>query len=285
MTIAPRFIFHANAAAIGGRIVKPKDIVIESSAASSLTVAGGRSRSAVKAGNFSDLVRFGAASTLAEGLFDDAKKWSDTLCGDDPSEDGLTASMRVSAEIRDLAISSKTPVSAKRVSGGFMAKSARGGGEPSIALGDDTTVDSLTLGKSRLIVEINTKLFQQYDTFAKLRTAADDPKFVRDNGDHLFMNVDVPGRTAASPDGRLVETGGHVYGTIVKSIKWADKPLPGAQIDGHVITIPDCLQIYVGEILIGALARRLTMLRIRLCCPFSGVICCCDTEDNGTWGF
>jgi hypothetical protein len=284
MTITPRFIFHAAAAAIGGRIVTPKDIVIETSAASSLTVAGGRSRSLVKKGNFADLVRFGSASTLAEGLFDDAKKWAGTLCGD-LSEDTLTASMSVSAEIRDLVVSAKAPFTAKRISGGFTAKSASGSGEPAIALGDETAIDGAALGPYKLIVEINTTLFQRYDTLAKLRTAADDPKFVRENGGNLFMNVDVAGRTAASPAGRFVESGGRVYGTIVKSIRWADKPYPGAVIDRHVITIPDCGRLFFGEILIGSLSRRLTMLRMRLCCPFGGAMVCCDLEDNGTWGF
>jgi hypothetical protein len=284
MDLKPRFIFHANASAIGGRIVKPKDIVLETSAASSLTGAGGRSRSKVEKGNFGDLVRFGTASTLAEGLFDDAKKWADVLCGN-LSEDTLTASTKVSAELRDLVIAAKAPFTARRISGALTAKSAAAGGEPAIALGRETAIEGAALGSYNLIVEFNTKLFQRYDTLAKLRTAADDPKFVRDNGASFFMTSAVSGRTAASPAGRLVEVGGAVYGTIVKSIRWADKPYPGAEIDHHVITIPGCGQIFFGEILIGSLSRRLTMVRLRLCCPFGAGIHCCDTEDNGTWAF
>jgi hypothetical protein len=284
MDLKPRLIFRANASAIGGRIVKPKDIVLETDAASSLTAAGGRSRSKVENGNFGDLVRFGTASTLAEGLFDDAKKWADVLCGN-LSEDTLTASTKVRAEVHDLVVAAKAPFMAARVVGAFTAKSAAGGGEPTIALGRETAIEGAALGTYRLIVEFNTKVFQRYDTLAKIRTAADDPKFVRDNGDSLFMTTAVSGRTAASPAGRLVETGGTVYGTIVKSIRWADKPYPGAEIDHHVITIPDCGQIFFGEILISSQSRRLTMVRLRLCCPFGGTIVCCDTEDNGSWGF
>jgi hypothetical protein len=38
MELRRRFIFRGNAAAIGGRIVRPTDVVIDSSTASSLTV-------------------------------------------------------------------------------------------------------------------------------------------------------------------------------------------------------------------------------------------------------
>ena len=51
-----------------------RDQVIDSSTASSLTVAGGRSRSQAKATRFGEWVSFGSASTSAEGLFDDVKQ-------------------------------------------------------------------------------------------------------------------------------------------------------------------------------------------------------------------
>ena len=56
MKLRPRFVFHANAAAMGGRIGKPKDILIESGAASSLTAGGGRSTSKTAKGTFGDQI-------------------------------------------------------------------------------------------------------------------------------------------------------------------------------------------------------------------------------------
>jgi hypothetical protein len=282
MNLKPRFTFHASAAAIGGRITQPKDIVIETGAASSLTAAGGRSVSKTPKSSFGNLVSFGSASTFAEGLFDDPAKWADALCSD-LSEDTLTASMKVSAEVRGLVVNAKTAFTATRINGGFVAKSAKGSGEPTIALDEDTVVEGVTLGGYKLIVEVNTKLFQRYDTLSKLRTAADDPKFVKDNGAHLFMKTAVPGRTTASPAGRFVESAGRIYGTIVKSIRWADKTYPGAVIGHNVITIPNCGEIHFGEIFISSLSRRLTMLRLDFCCPQPMRLMCSDTEDNGTW--
>ena len=225
MTFKPRFIFHANASAMGGRIGKPKDILIDSGAASSLAAAGGRSTSKTAKGSVGDQIRFGSVSTSAEGSFDDLAKWIEALCGD-LSPDALTTTTTVSAEVRDLAVAAKAAFTAKRIRGGFIAKSAKGGGEPTISLDEDTVIEGAAVGGFKLVVEINTRLFQQYNTLSKLRTAADDPKFVKQNGAALFMTADVPGRTTASPAGRFVESSGRIYGTIVKSIKWADKPYP-----------------------------------------------------------
>jgi hypothetical protein len=281
--LKPHFLFHANAAAIGGRIAKPKDLPVDTPAASSLSGAGGRSTGRADKGSIGGVIQFGSASTLAEGLFDDLAKWAETLCGD-ACEDALTATTKVNSEVRDLAVNAKAVFTAKRVRGGFVAKSPKGSGEPSIALDRDTVFDGIALGGYKLIVELNTPLFQRFDTLSKLRAAADTPKFVKEHGAGLYMKASVTGRTTASPAGRFVESGGTIYGTIVKSLRWAGKPYPGAEIDDNVITIPDCGDIYFGEIYISALRRRLIMLRMDLCCPAPMRLMMADVEDNGTWG-
>jgi hypothetical protein len=283
LKLKPRFLFHANAAAIGGRIARPKDLPIDTPAASSLSAAGGRSTAKADKGRIGEVVQFGSASTFAEGLFDDLAKWADTLCGDSP-EDALTATTRVSSEVRNLVVNARATFTAKRINGGFVAKSPKGSGQPSISLDRDTVFEGIALGGYKLIVELNTPLFQRFDTLAKLRTAADTPKFVKEYGASLFMKAAVPGRTAASRPGRFVESGGTIFGTIVKSLRWAGKPYPGAEIDDNVITIPDCGDIYFGEIYISDCRRRLTMLRMDLCCPAPMRLMMCDTEDNGSWG-
>jgi hypothetical protein len=283
VNLKPRFIFHANCSALGGRISAPKDILIESAAASSLSAAGGRSTSKAGKGRCGDMVRFRSASTFAEGFFDDPQKWGATLCGD-CSEDTLTASITVRAEVRDIEVAGKIGFSAKRVVGGFAAKSAGISGEPAIGLHGDTAIEGVKLGGFKLIVELNTKLFQSCDTMSKLRAGVDDPEFVRDNGANLFLDTAVSGRTTASPEGRFVESGGKIYGTVVRSIRWAKKPLPGAVIEGHTITVPDYGSIFFGEISLSAASRRLTMVRLDLCHPRPMRMMMSDSEDNGTWG-
>ena len=283
MKLKPRFLFHANAAAIGGRIARPKDLPIDTPAASSLSAAGGRSTAKADKGRIGDVIQFGFASTFAEGLFDDLGKWAETLCGDSP-EDALTATTKVSSEVRNLVVNARATFTAKRINGGFVAKSPKGSGQPSISLDRDTVFEGIALGGYKLIVELHTPVFQRFDTLAKLRTAADTPKFVKEYGASLFMKAAVPGRTAASRQGRFVESGGTIYGTIVKSLRWAGKPYPGAEIDDNVLTIPDCGDIYFGEIYIDDCRRRLTMLRMDLCCPAPMRLMMSDSEDNGSWG-
>jgi hypothetical protein len=283
MDLKPRFIFHASAAAFGGRMVRPSDVLIDSGAASALTSTGGRSTGKAKKMSFGKFARFGGATTLAEGTFDDPKAWADSLCcGADG--DTLTTSTRVRAELVDVALGVKPRFTAKRIAGGFDAKSAGPSGEPSIRVSDDTVIEGASIDGYKLVIELNVSLFQQNDTLSKLRAASDDPRFVKNNGDHLFIPSRIVGRTVASPPGRLAESGDRIYGTIVKSIRWAGKPYPGAVIDRHVLTLPDCLQIFFGEIQISRLARRLTLARFHFCCPPAAVYTCCDFDDNGTWG-
>ena len=98
MDFRRRFIFRGNAAAIGGRIVRPSDTLIESGVASSLTVAGGKSSAQAAATRFGEWVAFGSASTSAEGVFDDVKQHIERTYHR-VREDALTTSTRVHAEL------------------------------------------------------------------------------------------------------------------------------------------------------------------------------------------
>ena len=77
MELRRRFVFRGNAAAIGGRIVRPTDLILDSIATSSLTVVGGRSRERAGPAKFGDWISFGEANTFAEGLFDDVQRQID----------------------------------------------------------------------------------------------------------------------------------------------------------------------------------------------------------------
>ena len=88
---------------------------------------------------------------------------------------------------------------------------------------------------------------------------------------------------AARPPSRLLQSCGTTYATIVRSIKWAGDPYPGATIEQHVVTVPDFGKIFFGEILITDQSRRLTMLRLELGSPIGGFLACAEAEDNGSW--
>ena len=281
MELRRRFIFRGNAAAIGGRIVRPKDLIIESGVASSLTVVGGRSRAQATQSRFGEWISFGSASTLAEGLFDDVKQQIEVTYGR-VAEDTLTTSTRVNANVTALSVGDKPKLTVKRLNASLSAKSPGASGEPTIAPGNDTVIEGAAVGGHGLIVTLATTLFQRYDTQSKLLAAADDPQFVRKSGGHLFLKTAARG-TAAPPTPRLQQTYGTTYATIVRSIKWADKPYPGATIDQHVVTVPDFGKIFFGELLITDQSRRLTMLRLELGSHIGGAFAAAEVDSNGTW--
>ena len=84
MELKRRFIFHGHAVAIGGRIVRPEDVILDPKGASALAVTGGRTSSSLKATRFGKYVRFASAATLAEGLFDKTKQFDRLDAQDGP---------------------------------------------------------------------------------------------------------------------------------------------------------------------------------------------------------
>jgi hypothetical protein len=281
MDIKRRFVFQGNAAAYGGRLVRPADIVIEARGGSSLPVTGGRCRSDLQPVQFGNFIRVGTASTFAEGLFDDLKQAVEASYGR-VRPDTLTATTTVNAEVHDIVVGAKPRLTVKRLRGALVSKTPSASGETAIRVPDDNAVEGVDIDGHALIVELATSAFQQHDTYSRLRSAADDPGFEREFGDCLLIRSVYDGQPAP-PSGRLVEGGAGIYATIVKSIRWAGEPYPGATIDHHLVTVPNFARIFFGEILITRYSRRLTMLRLELGSPDGGDVAFAEPQDNGSW--
>jgi hypothetical protein len=280
MELRRRFIFRGSAAAFGGRIVRPEDVVFEMPGASALPVTGGRSVSRIPRTDFKGFASFESASTLAEGFVDD-REGAIALTNHKVREDALRTSTRVQADVRRLTIGSKQRLRIERLAAELRAHSPAASGEPAIALGD-VAVDGVTIDGFRLRVELERGIFQRYDTHAKLLTAADDPGFVRSHGRHLFLTTDFDGRPAP-PHGRLVPGCETIYATIVRSIEWDGPPDPAAHIDHHSVVVKDFGRILFGEFLITAYSRRLTLLRLELGSDDGGSGGGPDVDINGGW--
>jgi hypothetical protein len=280
MQLQRRFIFRGNAAAFGGRIVRPEDVVLEMPGASSLPVTGGRSVARIGRTQFKEFVSFDSASTFAEGTFDD-RQAAIALSNHVLQEDALTTSTRVQAEIRKLVVGSKQRLTVERLAAELRAKSPAGSGEPRITVGD-VMIEGVAIDGFKLRVEIERGVFQRCDTHAKLLTTADDPDFVRRHGKHLFMTTHFEGRPAP-PAGRLVPGCETIYATIVRTIEWDGPPDPAAQIDHHSVAVKDFGKIFFGEILITSSSRRLTMMRLELGSGDGGTASGPDVDINGSW--
>ena len=281
MDLRRRFIFHGNAAAIGGRIVRPADVMIDSPVSSSLTVVGGRTHAQAGPTRFGEWVSFASAATSAEGIFDDVKQQIE-FSYHRVAQDTLTMTTHVSADVTGLSVDETPQLTIKRVHAALTSKSPAGSGEPSIALGDETTIEGAAIDGRGLVVELATDVFQRYDTRSKLLTAADDPAFVRASGSSLFM-TSPSGGVAAPPAGRLLQGNDTIYATIVKSITWEGQPFAGATIDNNVVIVPNFGKIFFGELLITERSRRLTMVRMELGSPSGGEVAVAEVDSNGTW--
>ena len=277
-----RYVFHSHAAAFGGRIVRPKDIVLEAGGASALLVTGGRSVSQLPRTQFDDFFEVESASTLAEGSFEDTAALIE-VTHRRTQEQTLSAVSRARTEVNGLAIGRKPRLMIGRIRAELTNRSAGHSGQPSIRVGKDTVIDGISIEGFKLVVELNTKPFVQHDTHAKLLAAVDDPKFVTQSGETLFMSKRFGSEPKTPAFRRLVQTGGTIYATIVKSIRWDGKPFPKSEIHDNMVVLPTFGSVFFGELLISQYSRRLTMVRMALGSDSGGSASAGDVETNGTW--
>jgi hypothetical protein len=277
-----RYVFHSHAAAFGGHIVRPKDIVLEANGASALLVTGGRSVAHLPRTRYDEFFEVESAHTFAEGLFEDPAKFVE-VTHHRAQEHSLTAVTRVHAEVKGFALGRKPRLMIKRLRAELNGRSPLGSGQPSIRVGRDVALEGVTIDGHTLVVELNPLPFQQFDTHAKLLVAADDPAFVRESGDALYMTRRFNGQPDFPPSGRLIESRGTIYATIVKSIRWDGAPFPASEIDHNVVTLPDFGRVFFGELLISRDSRRLTMVRAALGSDAGGSASAGDVQDNGSW--
>lgn len=276
-----RFVFRGNAAAIGGRIVRPKDVILESGVASSLTVAGGRSVAKGAGLRFGESIAVKSASTLAEGLFDSVKQHRD-LTHRRVTADALATTTRVVAEVAGLQVGVHPRLTIKRLRGALTARSPITSGEPQIAVEATTLVEGVAIDGYPLTVELSLRPFQVYDTRSKLLMAADDTRTAATIAPVLLTHSRIHG-VPLPPAGRLIESQGTIYATLATAIRWTRQPYPGAKIVDHTVRVPGFGKIIFGELLITDLSRRLTMLRLELGSHEGGDVAAAEVESNGIW--
>jgi len=283
-----RFIFRANAAAFGGHIIRPKEIVLEAPGASALPVTGGRSVANIPGTRFDDYFRIESAKTVTEGLFEDRQQFRD-FTNHKIEQDALVAATMAIAEVNTMVVGRGVEgaprLTIKHLRGELRARSPLGSSMPAIRVGD-LAIDGVDVDGHKLIVDLNPLPFQRFDTHAKLLVAADDPAFVKDSGDALYMRTARKGETAPPPAGRLiVDSYGTIYATVVRSIRWDGAPFPGAEIERNYVSIPNFGRIFFGELLLSQHCRRLTMVRMALGSDSGGSASGSDVQDNGGWGW
>jgi hypothetical protein len=281
MELRRRFVFRGSAAAFGGRIVRPETVIFEMPGASALPVTGGRSVARIPRTDFKGFASFESAATFAEGLIDD-RDGAVALSNHQVREDSLRTTTRVQAEVRQLTVGRDKRLRIEHLAAELRAHSPAASGEPPITPGD-VKIEGVTIDGARLRVELDFKIFERYDTYAKLLTAMDDPGFVRSHGRQLFLTTHFEGSPTPPPAGWRLPFSETVYGTIVRELEWDGKPAPDARIDHHSVVLENFGRIFFGEILIAPYSRRLTLLRLELGSDSGGSGGGPDVDVNGGW--
>jgi len=279
MELTRQFFFRGNASALSGQIYRPKKVIVDMEGASSLGVSGGRSQAKIPGRAFDEVIRFGSAMTLAEGLYDD-ERLARAVTSHKAEPQTLNATTNVVAELQDLSVGRQIVFKAERIRAALVSQSPQGSGEPSIAPAKGVAIQGVNIGGFGLDIVLNAPLFQKYDTRSKVAAAADDPKVMSKFGAHFCLNATIKGQ-ARRPG--LVVRNGIIYTTIVQSIKWTGKAFPGATIDGHIVTVPDFGRILFGELLIAGSERRLTMVRFELGSEWGGWADGGGVDTNGSF--
>lgn len=265
-----RFLYHGTATAISGRLHRPVEAWLDIGGASVLPVGGGASRAAVGATDFGGVVAFRRATTHAQGEPHAAGRAPRSGVRAPVAEP--TSLAHAGAEIRDLRVGAAVRFTAVHVRAELTARCACSATQPSIGAMDGAFFDGIAIGRHRLSVTVNRRFFERHDTHDKLCAVCEAP------AGRSPLRAVVP-RPDAHDHG-----GDHpLLTTIVRGLRWLDRPYPRATIDGHVLTIPSLGRIHFGEMLTSGPTRRLTMLRFELSGDVALDAACCEVEAGGAW--
>jgi len=283
-----RFIFRGNASAIGGRIVRPDDLILESHVASSLTVAGGISSNSGKAlvfeRNGRRYVSIDSATTFAEGVYDDVTQ-HENLTYRRITADALITRTTVTAEVKGFKAGLDPILTIETLKATFKATSPAASGEPAIRV-EEAEITGVEIGGVPLIVKTAPAVFQKFDTCSKLRQAMDDPNERPGLEPHLLLKSELHGLDPRimPPFGRLLRSKDIIYATVVESITWGGPPPDArATITDHTVYVPRFGKIVFGELLISDAERRMTLVRLELGSPEGGDVACAEVQNNGIW--
>jgi hypothetical protein len=256
-----RYVFRGSAVGAAGHIHYPDDLIIWVQGASALPVIGGYSRSKLGSAKFSDVLSLDSVRTEASGDFSEKENAYKTLANSVVK--GVNVNGRLTADALQATLTSTHPAS---------------GGEPAI-IPTGTEIVNIRLDGYPVIVTLDLATFTNYSTRESLsRAYTHDHAFYKQHG-HRFLSPDTDKKKRIFGKRQIPVTGGYIVSSIVSKIETNH---PKAVVDGHIITLNGFGSIFLGEILITDISRRLTLLRVKLGSPIRGAIACAEVEGNGS---
>ncbi len=272
MQLTNRFIFNGSAAAFGGHLVRPQNVVLASTGGSALATTGGRSVWRERDIRLGKSFRIRQAETFAEGLADNLQK-AVRVTHQRLTPDALTTTTRVSARCRGVEVGGAPPLTrgdepeplmkVADVSCTMVSRSNPPGHESSVVV-DSATITPVVFespihGVFRLDVTFEIGRFRKADTRAKVLENKDIPQ---KHGDRDM-----------------------VFSTIVTKLEWQNgRAYPGSKfVHVNAVYIPNLGTFAFGNLIVQTGLRRLTMIQMELGSPTGGSASIGSVETNGSW--
>ena len=121
---------------------------------------------------------------------------------------------------------------------------------------------SVFINGMELKVTVERSLFNDCPTFGSFKKKFESGKFPKEFAHMVYR--------PAGQGGKLHDPRGFCTVTVVNKIQWKDPKGDPNMIEGHSIKVPGYGTIYLGEMTIAPLQRRLHMVRVELGCPDGG---------------
>lgn len=238
--------YNASAMALGGRITRPFEAIIETQAATVLPIDGGFGAAHAENFQFREIISFKRAHSI--------------VTGSQSETDGSFATL-ASVTIEDLNILDM--VTARRIvshisthhpipqiqAGGALKPSP----EPQIVAAG-SKFEGLCVAGCGLNVDLDNNLACEWSTYEALKK-----------------------------NSALAESKGMIVCSLVKNIvRERDSACSGLTITGNTIALAQFGRIHLAQFLCSSYARRLVMLRVELGCPVAGAATAGDAQGNGT---
>jgi hypothetical protein len=272
-----RFIYHALAIGISGRITTPFDEIIPTQPSSALPEGGGFGTSRVNNFQFRHILRFTRATTLVAG--------ADTPAQNDikgPSHDAVATAIVEGLDILGV-------VTADRIVARIASSHPFDPQQPGSIYPVGSYFENLRIAGYKVDIDLATDRFLQFDTTQKIRDA------YKDNTDHFrdeFKQMSLIGRGEQIPERlhkyfpyfdwiseeKIPEKNGIIACSLVRNIAGLGRDVTQC---GHTMMVKGFGIVRLAELKITQSGRRIRMLQVDLGSTPSGDASACGAEGNG----
>jgi hypothetical protein len=288
-----RFIYHAFAIGVSGRITAPFDEIIPVQASTALPEAGGFGKSRVDRFDFRNIVSFTAASAVVAGSVSPAA--DDTSGGPMVKQDGQPPqntkgpSRDAVATVIVEGLNILGVVTADRIVARIASSHPFDPAQPSSITPIGSYFENLRIAGYEVKLDLAIDRFAQFDTAQSVRDAfKDNTNNFRDE----FKQMTLIGQGGRVPQGlhkyfpssdwgsdeKIPETNGIIACGLVRQMEGLGRELT---VCGHTIRVNGFGIIRLAELKITNTERRITMLQIDLGSTPRGSMGVCGAAGNG----